>query len=96
MTTPRFLRRSNQSGNVLDGREMALHGIGQIGDCAPIQAAGGLCDNHTEAGAVSETRAVRSRLRLADRMGKAPADWRSSRRRQTRVRRYLSTPNAES
>jgi H+/Cl- antiporter ClcA len=34
---PRFLRRSNQSGDVLDGREMALHGIGQIGDCVPIQ-----------------------------------------------------------
>ena len=37
VTTPRFLRRSNQSGDVLDGREMALHGIGQIGDCVPIQ-----------------------------------------------------------
>ena len=37
VTTPRFLRRSNQSGDVLDGREMALHGVGQIGDCAPIQ-----------------------------------------------------------
>jgi hypothetical protein len=33
----RFLRRSNQSGDALDVREMALDGIGQIGDCALIQ-----------------------------------------------------------
>jgi hypothetical protein len=37
VTTPRVLRRSNQSGDVLDGRDIALHVIGQIGDCAPIQ-----------------------------------------------------------
>jgi hypothetical protein len=37
---PGFLRGSNQSGDVLHVREMALHGIGQIGDCAPIQLPG--------------------------------------------------------
>src|ERR1035437_9836949 len=37
MTTTRFPVESNQLGDALDDREMGLHGVGQIGDCDPIQ-----------------------------------------------------------
>ena len=37
MTTTRFPVESNRLGDALDDREMGLHGVGQIGDCDPIQ-----------------------------------------------------------